>query len=229
MNAKSFNAWLEQRTELQVKLIFGAIAAMVALGILIFVIQAGLLTAILSLSLGWLLGFLVVLAIFAAFSAFVWTQAPQQLCDDLHTTSSIDGDVEIQIAPSLAAAWTFALGSRDSDQSIPERIFNLALVVPRLFWTTTWLKQRAEDVRQTEIENCGRVLRMLLKKAERVEVQEIAEKYPDMDLVPLIRQLSLIDGVVFLTKKSVGLTLANRFKDDLETAASALETANQPE
>ena len=102
------------------------------------------------------------------------------------------------------------------------------MVVPRMFWAAWYLSQRIQDVKEIEVEECGKVLRMVLKKSERVEVIEVAEEYPKMDIPKTIRQVSLIDGVVFLTKESVGLSLARRFHDDLEKwLDSTKETTNE--
>ena len=63
---------------------------------------------------------------------------------------------------------------------------------------------------------CAKVLRLALKKAERVELDEFGNRFEGMDLPKILRQVSLIDGVVFLTKRGFGLSLANRFTEDLE-------------
>ena len=116
----------------------------------------------------------------------------------------------------MANAWTYALGSTDSDQTILERAFGLMMIVPRMFWTAWYLHKRAAEVRDIDVSSCSKVLRMALQKAERVEVTEIEDKYESMDIIKTMRQVSLIDGVVFLTKKPIGISLATRFKDDLE-------------
>ena len=63
---------------------------------------------------------------------------------------------------------------------------------------------------------CGKVLRLLLKKSERVDAEDIASKWHRMDLPKTLRQVSLVDGVVFLSKDGVGLSLAKRFTETLE-------------
>ena len=85
-----------------------------------------------------------------------------------------------------------------------------------MFWSARYLYGRIADVREIDVHQCGRIIKMLLKKSERADVTEIADKYPKMDIALTIRQMSLIDGVVFLTKGPMGLSLAKRFTDDLE-------------
>ena len=60
------------------------------------------------------------------------------------------------------------------------------------------------------------ILRLLHKEAERVDLKKITEEIELTDLAQTLRQVSLIDGVVFLTRNSVGLSLANRLVDDIE-------------
>ena len=65
------------------------------------------------------------------------------------------------------------------------------------------------------VEPCAAIIRLLHKEGERVELKTIAADLNTGDLVPVIRQLSLIDGVVFLSQKNFGLSLANRLVDDI--------------
>jgi len=220
MNKEEFNSWLTERIESQTKVTIGGVVAMVGLGLLAFLIQGGLLWFILSLSLGGLLAAILVVAIFAAMGYYVYMMAPKKHRDSRHKAEVGGKKVKIRVAPTMANAWTFALGSTDIDQSILERAFGLMFIVPRMFWTAWYLHKRAAAVRDIDVPTCGKVLRMLLQKAERVNVDEIAEKFSSIDLVKTLREVSLIDGVVFLTKESVGLSLANRFKDDLEQGLS---------
>ena len=221
MNKEDFNAWLIERIKAQTKLTIGAVVAMVGLGLLALVIQGGFLALILQLSIGWVMAIIVVSAIFGAMGYYVHMTAPKKHCDARHKIDLKAKKTKVRIAPTMANAWTFALGSTDYDQSILERVFGLMLIVPRMFWTAWYLRKRVTEVRDIDVSACSKVLRMALEKAERVEVTEIEEKYESMDIIKTMRQVSLIDGVVFLTKKSIGLSIATRFKDDLEAGLNA--------
>ncbi|MCP4507564.1 MAG: hypothetical protein GY826_14375, partial [Fuerstiella sp.] len=142
--------------------------------------------------------------------------APETLCDGRHKLQIDDNAVTIRVAPTMSNVWTYALGSLESDQSIPERIFGIMMIVPRMLWTASYVFNRIDEVRQIDVAECGKVLRLLLKKSERVEAADIASKFSRMDLPKTLRQVSLVDGVVFLTKEGVGLSLAKRFTDMLE-------------
>ncbi|MCA9048922.1 MAG: hypothetical protein KDA89_09365 [Planctomycetaceae bacterium] len=223
MKKSQFDEWLRGRVEFQRKVTIGGCAAMAAVALIAFLLQGGLLYILLAWGYGRAAAIVSLLLIFGGMGIYTFLTAPKQLCDSLHDVTVDDRTVQLRIAPTMAAAWTYGLGSLDSDQSIPERIFGLLMVVPRMLWTSMYVGHRVQDVQAINVADCGRVLRFVLKKAERVNAAEIAEKFPDIDLTGILRQVSLIDGVVFLTKESVGLSLANRFRDDLEQGLRSAE------
>lgn len=216
MKKEDFNEWLTERVENQTKLTIAAVVTMVGLGLVAFLIQGGLLAAIFSLSLGWTIGWLVVFALFGAMGYFVHMTAPKKHCDSRHKVDLKLKKTKVRVAPTIANTWAFALGSIDSDQSVFERVFGLMMIVPRMFWSAWYLHKRVAEVRDIDVSACSKVLRLALQKAERISVNEIEEEHPKLDIIKAMRQVSLIDGVVFLTKDGVGLSLASRFKDDLE-------------
>jgi len=216
MNKDDFNRWLAEKTKTQSKLLIGAIAAMSAIGLLAFVIQGGLLYAIFSAAYSRVAAIVILLGLFGGMGYFTWLTGPKTLRDEVHEVELADRTVQVPIAPSLSNAWTYAMGSRDSSLSVLERIFAFLMLVPRMFWTAWYLSGRVRNVRDINVRECGAILRFVLKKAERVDATEIAEKRPQTNLPETLRQLSLLDGVVFLVRGKLGLTLANRFKDDVE-------------
>ena len=217
MKREAFNSWLENRVDTQTKLTIGACAGMAALAALLFLIKGGILYLLLSVAYGsGLMAATVVLLLVGGASMFVWKTAPSQLTDSEHEVHTGFRTMKLQLAPTLAHCWTFAMGSLESDQSFIMRIVSLFMLIPRLSWTSWYVFGRIEQTKQIDIEMCGKVIRMALKKSERVEVEEVAEKFKSMDIPVTLRQLSLIDGIVFLTKDGVGISIANRFKDDLE-------------
>lgn len=216
MKKEQFHQWIRGKVDTQVKLVYAAMAAMIVLGLIGLTIQAGLLYAIFSYAYGRTAGVLVPLITFGSMGYFTWLVAPKSLKDSSHE-GTVDGEsVQVRVAPTMSSCWTFALGSLEIDRSILERIIGVMLIVPRLFWTAWYLFKRAEDVKQIEVPECAKVLRLALKNAERVELDEFGDRFQGMDLPKTLRQVSLIDGVVFLTKRGFGMSLANRFKEDLE-------------
>ncbi len=226
MKKSDFNAWLTKRVEFQSKVTMSACVGMAAVGLIAFIVQGGLLWVLFWAAYGskWMAA-LIVLLIFGGMGVFTWLTAPKELHDQEHEVAADRGDLTVHLAPTLSTAWTYAMGSLDSDQSIPERIFGMMMIVPRMAWTSKYVFGRIQQVKEIDIESCGKVLRLLLKKSERVEASDVADRFDDMDVPTTLRQLSLMDGVVFLTKDSVGMTLANRFKDDLEKGLSNIKPA----
>jgi hypothetical protein len=217
MKKEQFNTWLSSKVEFQAKITIGACVAMACLGLLAFLLQGGLLYLALSAGYGSrLLAATIVLAVFGGMGLYIFRTAPRTLCDGRHKLQIDDNTVTIRVAPTMSSVWTYAIGSLESDQSIPERILGIMMVVPRMFWTASYVFNRIDEVRQINIANCGKVLRLLLKKSERVDATAIALKWHQLNLPRTLRQVSLIDGVVFLTKDGVGLSLAKRFTDTLE-------------
>ncbi|MEO2030036.1 MAG: hypothetical protein ABGZ23_29580 [Fuerstiella sp.] len=216
MKKEQFNTWLSSKVELQAKITIGACVAMACIGLLAFLIQGGFLYLALSAGYGSLLATVIVLAIFGGMGLYTFRTAPRTLCDGRHKLQIDDNNVTIRVAPTMSSTWTYAIGSLESDQSIPERIFGIMMIVPRMLWTASYVFNRIDEVKQIDVVECGKVLRLLLKKSERVDAADIASKFSRMDLPKTLRQVSLVDGVVFLTKDGVGLSLAKRFTEMLE-------------
>ncbi|MEZ6063255.1 MAG: hypothetical protein R3C19_23150 [Planctomycetaceae bacterium] len=215
MTKEDFRNWLVKKIETQQKLTIGASAAMAVLGLLAFVVQGGILYWLVSFGYGRTTGAMVILGLFGGMGVFTFLTAPGKLRDGEFEANTPDGSITVRVAPTMSAAWTFAMGSLESDQSWPERIFGLLMLVPRLIWTAWYMYGRIEQVRQIDINACAAVLRLLFKKSEKVSVETIAEKRSGTDLTKTLREVSLIDGVVFLTKRDVGISIAPRLSEDL--------------
>ena len=216
INKADFDRWLGEKIEFQKKIVGGAIASMFAIAVIAFLIEGGLLYFALSWGYGFNIAVTTIALVFAAQGIYVYRTAPRTLRDQNHETVIDKEDVPIRIAPTLSNAWTYAFGSLDTDQSMFEHLFGLMTIVPRMVWTARYLLQRVDDIRDVNVASCGKVLRLLVQRSERVEAAEIADKFPSIDITETLRQLSLIDGVVFLTKGPVGLSLATRFLEKLE-------------
>jgi len=216
MKKEQFNNWLSRKVDAQAKLTIGACVSMVALGLLAFLLEGGILYLLLSWGYGRVPAAVTVLTIFGGMGLYIFRTAPQTLCDGRHEVQIDDRTVTIKVAPTMSNAWTYAIGSLESDQSVPERIFGIMMIVPRMMWTSSYVFNRIDQVRQIDVAECGKVLRLLLKKSERVDAEDIASKWHRMNLSKTLRQVSLVDGVVFLTKNGLGLSLAKRFTETLE-------------
>ncbi len=92
----------------------------------------------------------------------------------------------------------------------------LFLMSPRMLALSRLLKRRMHRLEQADVAVASKVVRQMLKKQVKLTVEEIGKKLPDQDLSLLIQTLTDVDGIVFLSKKEPGLTLAPRFLEEYE-------------
>jgi hypothetical protein len=85
----------------------------------------------------------------------------------------------------------------------------------RLFCAAYFAWQRTEQLKTVDVNDCAAVIRLIDRKAERVEVGLLMEELRLSNLEATLRNLSLIDGVMFLAQKTLGLSLTNRLVDDM--------------
>lgn len=90
----------------------------------------------------------------------------------------------------------------------------LYLTAPRMLGLAHLLHLRAVRLQQMDVSSCARVIGLLMRAQGRVPIEKIASEFPDADLAELVEPLADVDGVVFLEKNGMGLTLAPRFIED---------------
>lgn len=90
------------------------------------------------------------------------------------------------------------------------------LMGPRMLGASVQLWYRARRLKQMNIRVCGQIVAFLMKAQGRVEIDDIAQRFPDNDVVRLLQPLADFDGIVFLQKDSLALTLAPRLVEDFE-------------
>jgi hypothetical protein len=86
----------------------------------------------------------------------------------------------------------------------------LYLTAPRMLGLALMLHRKADRLKQMDVPACSRVIGMLMRAQGRVPIEKIAEEFPDADLSNIVPPLGDVDGVVFLEKDGMGLTLAPR-------------------
>lgn len=233
LKKEAMRRWLTDRLLLQSRLVVGAMVAMLIIGLIAtameftvfyLIIRVGFISSSKSLA------FLVTLLILGALQYVVWLMMPKQLVDTEHEAELDDGMTLVRVAPNMTAVWTYALGSRESDRSWVEILLGI-LTLPQRSCSAAWFTwHRLEELKTVAVQPCAAVIRLLHKEGERVELKKIAAEITIEDLPATVRQLSLIDGIVFLTRRSVGLSLANRLVDDIiewkQKTKSAEEGAN---
>lgn len=219
LKKEEMRQWLRDRLQLQSRLATGALAGMVVLGLIATLMEFALFFVI--IKIGFIrdspavLAFLATAMILAVIQAATLLRMPKQLADVEHEAELDESIVIIKVASNMSAVWTYALGSMESDRSWVEILLGL-LSLPQRLCSAAWFTwQRKKELLSVAVEPCAAIIRLLHKEGERVELKTIAADLNTGDLVPVIRQLSLIDGVVFLSQKNFGLSLANRLVDDI--------------
>ena len=218
MKKDDYSRWFSDRLLRQNRLLIAAIAAMIGLGLVATLFEAGIFAVILHIGFisgPWTPSFVVAFGILGVILFLTYLHLPKQLSDAEHD-AELRGDVTtIRTAPTMTAVWTYALGSLETDQTWIERLMSMLALSQRLFCAAYFTWQRMTQLKAIDVYDCSAVLRLLYKKAERVEVSVLEKELKLPNLVTTLRNVSLIDGVMFLTQKSVGLSLTNRLVDDM--------------
>ncbi len=220
LKKEEMRQWLRDRLQLQSRLTTGALAGMIALGaigtlmefiLFYFIIRGGFFRD----PAPRILSFLATAAVLAAIQAVTWLRMPKQLADVEHEAELEDGVTLVKVAPTMTAVWTYAFGSLESDRSWVEMLLGVLSLPQRLCSAAFFTWQRQKELLSIAVEPCAAIIRLLHKEGERVELKTIVAEIDPDDLVSVLRQLSLIDGVVFLSRKTFGLSLATRLVDDI--------------
>ncbi len=122
---------------------------------------------------------------------------------------------EYRLAQPLSAVWMYAFGSMDTDLSWQEKLVAVLCMPQRLTAAAVFTKQRMQELRQLNTDICAAVIRHLYREAERVEISELASELQLRNPVAAIREVSLIDGVLLLTRRNAGLSLAGRLAENI--------------
>jgi len=192
---------------------------MVGLGLVATLMEATVFAVILHIGFipgPWILAVFVAFGILGGILFFTFLRLSKQLGDTEHEVELNDSVTAIRTAPTMTAVWTYALGSLEIDQTWIERLFGKLALPQRLFCAAYFLWQRMGQLKTVEINDCSAVIRLLHREAERVEVSKLVEELQLANLAATLRDVSLIDGVMFLTRRSVGLALTNRLVENMD-------------
>jgi hypothetical protein len=99
----------------------------------------------------------------------------------------------------------------------------LYLTAPRMLGLALMLHRKAVRLKQMDVPACSRVIGMLMRAQGRVPIEKIAEEFPDAELSNIVPPLADVDGVVFLEKDGIGLTLAPRVIEEFTEWSEASE------
>ncbi|MBL8809502.1 MAG: hypothetical protein JNM43_04930 [Planctomycetaceae bacterium] len=227
MKKEEARRWLRERLKTQERLTMGAMAAMFAIGGFAWMMELGMAWLIIRAGFfsSWIFSFLIAAGILGALQYVVLLRMPRSLADRKVSNDSGD-EVDFVTAQPLSAVWMYGLGSLETDQSWQERLLGILCLPQRMISAGLFTKKRLEEVRKINVDACASVLRHLHKEAERVEVADLAEELDLADPRQTIRETTLIDGVVVLTRRTPGLSLANRLIDDINDWLQKAHAAN---
>jgi hypothetical protein len=218
LKKEQMRRWLSERLHTQKQLVTAAMAGMAVIGTIATLMEFFLFYLI--ISFGFIgskaVAILVTLLILATVQYFTLLWMPKQLADIEHESMNEDEVIIVRSAATMSAAWTYAFGSLESDRTWVEILLGLLSLPQRMIAAAWFAWQRKGEIEAVEVAPCALILRLLHKEAERVDLKKITEEVELSDLAKTLRQVSLIDGVVFLTRNSVGLSLANRLVDEIE-------------
>lgn len=231
MKKEEMRQWLTDRLMTQNKLLIGAMAGMVVIGLIATLMEFGLFSAILRVGFvgGWISAFLITLIILGAVQALTLFQMPKHLSDSEHDVEVDGANLVIRVVPNMTAVWTYAFGSMETDQSWQQRLVGI-LSMPQRMCSAAWFTwKRLQELKVVAVEPCAAVIRLLYKEGEGVEIGKIAAELNLANLPTTIRHVSLIDGVFFLTRRTIGLSLATRLVDDIVEWKKKKRIAEQPD
>jgi hypothetical protein len=217
MKKEDFYRWFEGRKGTQQRILYGALITLTLMGLIACFFEW--LVFFVILNIGFFSSSLMAAFVGMLISGGVllgsWLRLPVHLGDTKYEVD-VDGRlIEIAVAPTMTAVWTYAFGTIESDRNFAERLIAWLCLPQRLLCAAWYVWNRVGQVNSIHLEACADIVRMLFRKAERVEVETIIEKKPSLNIVRTLRDVSLFDGVIFLTRKGVALSLTGRLLDDL--------------
>lgn len=218
LKKEQMRRWLTERLQTQKQLVMAAMAGMAVIGTIATLMEFFVFYLI--INFGFIdsrsLAILITLIIMGIIQYFTLSWMPKQLADIEHESVSDDEVTIVKSAPTMSAAWTYAFGSLESDRTWVEMLLGLLSLPQRMLAAASFAWRRKAEIDAVEIAPCSLIIRLLHNEAERVDLKKITEEVELADVSKTLRQVSLIDGVVFLTRHSVGLSLANRLSEDIE-------------
>ena len=196
-------------------------ASMAAIGFVLFLAEGGLLYLVMSVAWNPLAAWVSLVLLFGVTGLFSWQRSQTELADTRYEVDASGRKRKIRVPPAATSVWTWAFGSLEPDQSVIEKILGVVMLVPRLFCAAWYTWRRAEQVRRIDAETTLEILKILFRRSESVCVGEIARSLGDVDLLKAVRDVALLDGIVFLTTGEPAISVAPRLMEDLEAWRTA--------
>lgn len=156
------------------------------------------------------------LAGFFLVASFAWQFTAGRSFQETYNVQR-DDYAEEKIMAARATGNQMALLLDPGMASMFVRVITLAFLMgPRMLDGSWNLWRKVQRLKQMDVSGSGRVLALLMRAQGRVDVEDIAKKFPEGDVMKFVQPLADFDGVVFLHKGSLGLTLAPRLVTEFE-------------
>ena len=224
MNKRGFKSWVFNRIKTQRRLTGAAAIGMVTAGLVLFLLEAGFIYLVFSNAYSKEIAIFTILGVFGGMGLYSWNQARIDLHDREHKAVCNNKKIVLSVVPATSSVWSWAFASMDPDRSIVEKIIGIAMLVPRLFFAAWYTWHRRKDVKKIDSKTTLNVMKILFRSDQSVTVDAIADGIGDVDLNKAIRDISLLDGVVFLAKGGFSVSIAPRLNEEFEAWRSAQES-----
>lgn len=218
MKRGTVKRWLTQKLALQRKLTLGAFWAMTAMAAVAWSLELGLVVVILWVGFtggSWSLALLIGGGILGAVQAFVMKGVNKELGDQRFRDPSGNGP-KFSVAQPLSVVWTYALGQMETDMTGIERLLRMCCLPQRMTAAALFTKERLRQVDAIQKNSCAEVIRYLQDEPGKIPVETLLEAVELQNPAAVLRDLSMIDGVMFLIRDQAGLSLAPRLTDDID-------------
>lgn len=145
---------------------------------------------------------------------FVWQFTAGRYFEETYAlTRDEHAEQKVALARATGHGWALLLDLEVASMLVRALTMTF-LMGPRMLGASIQLWYRVNRLKKMNVASCGRVVAFLLKSQGRVDIEDIAKKFPDSDILDLVQPLADFDGVVFLQKDSLALTLAPRLVED---------------
>ncbi len=208
--------WLTEKLKFQRKLTIGALAAMAGMGLVAWAFELGIVVLILWFGFycSWTMAVLIGGGFLGALQMLILRGLQKELGDE-----TVAGDDTVQsfvVAQPLSVVWTYALGQMETDMTGIERLLRLCCLPQRLTAAALFTKQRLAQVEAINAAQAGRVISFLRGESGKVALSELLANVELTNPIAALRDLSLIDGVMFLVRDQPGISLAPRLNEEID-------------
>lgn len=217
MKREDMKQWLDQQLLLQKQLVTGASVAMLVIGIATVLLELMLFCLILRIGFIESLwrAMLATLMILAGIQYLVAVRFPKDLPNRQYRIEFESEELVVRTFPAMSVVWTYTLGSLESDQSWLDRLAGILTLPQRMCMAAWYSWKRREHLMQVDTHECAGVFRLLHKENTCVDISDLIRKARLSNPEKTFGEVSLFDGVLFLPRKTSGLSLANRVLEDI--------------